>query len=127
MMLEEVELQLDTVREVLMEVQKQTKAALQPEDQILEHQLEQTGLAIVMVLKDQLDLVTVMERNEETLIQLGTEQILKQIEILIQIREEVLRQAIISPKQIQGLLITNHQIQEVLIIRNQAQDLLTLK
>ncbi len=125
MMLEGIVLLLDTVPEVLMEVLKQVKAVVQLEDRTLEHQLEPMELA--MVLKDQLDLITTVELNEEILILQETEQSLNQTEALIQIQEEVLRQAITSKKQIRDLLITNHQAQEVLHIRNQAQDLLTLK
>lgn len=126
-MLEEVKLQLDTVQEVLMEVLKQAKAIVQQEDRILAYQPEQMDLVTEMEHKVQQDLIITMGINEETPIQLGIEQTLKQIEILIQIQEEVLRQAIISQKRTQDLLITNRQTQEVLLIQNQAQGLITLK
>lgn len=126
-MLEEVKLQLDTVLEVLMEVLKQAKAIVQQEDRILAYQPEQMDLVTEMEHKVRQDLLTPMGIKEETPIQLGIEQTLKQIEILIQIQEEVLRQAIISQKRTQDLLITNRQTQEVLLIQNQAQGLITLK
>jgi hypothetical protein len=126
-MLEEVKLQLDTVQEVLMEVLKQAKAIAQQEDRILAYQPEQMDLVTEMEHKVRQGLIITMGINEETPIQLGIEQTLKQIEILIQIQEEVLRQAIISQKRTQDLLITNRQTQEVLLIQNQAQGLITLK
>ncbi len=127
MMQEEIELLLDTVPEVLMEVLKQVKAVVQLEDRTLEHQLEPMDLAIVTAHKDQHDRITTVELNEEILILQETGQNLNPTEVLIQIQEEVHRQAITSKKQIRDLLITNHQTQEDLLIRNQALDLLTLK
>lgn len=124
MMPEEVELQLDTVLEVLMAVPKQT-IALQ-EDQLLVDQLEPMDRAIVMEHITRQDLLITMEIKLGIPIRMATEQILKPTEILIQIPEELIRQAIISHEQTQDRLTTNHQAQEVQAIPIRVQDLLTL-